>query len=1184
MSNRFLKELQRRVVVFDGAMGTSIQNRHLSADDFWGKEGCNELLVLSCPDVIRDIHASFLEVGCQVVETDTFGATPLVLAEYDLADKTYEINRRAAELAREVASDYNTPDRPRFVAGSMGPGTRLPSLGHISYDELRAHFREQVRGLMDGGADLLIVETCQDILQTKAALGAIFQEFSHRGREIPVIVSLTIETTGTMLVGTEPLAALTALEPFPLTAIGLNCATGPEMMSDHIRTLAAHSRLPVSCIPNAGLPENVGGKAVYRLQPEKMATHLKHFVEELGVQIVGGCCGTTPEHLRAVVEAVGEQAPRPRIPEWTPAASSLYTAIPLSINPPPVLIGERCNANGSKKFRQLLLAEDWEGMVQMAREQERGGSHMLDICVAYVGRDEKRDMREFLTRLRTAVKTPLMIDSTEVPVIEEALKLCGGRCIINSINLEDGEEKAGRILALCREYGAAVVALTIDEEGMAKTAERKVAIARRIYRLATERYDLRPEDLLFDPLTFTLGSGDEEFRRAGIETLQAIRRIKEELPGVKTMLGVSNISFGLAPAARHTLNSVFLHEAVQHGLDAAIVHASKIKPLYQIDEQVRQLCLDLIYDRRVFEEVEGGRRCTYDPLTELMAYFDTHRPDVSREASDFEQLSVEERLKRRIIDGNRIGLEKDLEEALEQYPPLEIINTILLEGMKVVGDLFGAGEMQLPFVLQSAEVMKAAVAYLEPHMERVEGQTKGTMVLATVKGDVHDIGKNLVDIILTNNGYTVINLGIKQPIDNILAAAREHAADAVGMSGLLVKSTAIMKENLEVMNERGIHMPVILGGAALNRRFVEEDLRTIYRGEVYYAQDAFEGLRLMDQLCGHAATEVPEERRTAEIRPEVKVRKAVLPGALRQKARARREREEVIRRDVPVPVPPFLGTEQVDFVDPATFFPYLNRNALYKGQWQIKQGNRTQKEYETFLREEIDPVLNRLIMEARQKRLLEPRVVYGFYPVQSEGNRLYVYRLKGMADAEALDPNNWPAFAELTPDDLEVWQVFDFPRQTKGNRRCISDFFRSVESGELDVLGVQLVTVGEKASVHAQALFEANRYQEYLYFHGFSVEMAEALAEYWHKRMRELLDIDEDDAPEIEKLFSQGYRGSRYSFGYPACPNLEDHRQLFAIMRPERIGVRLTEEWQLVPEQSTSAIVVHHPQARYFNV
>ncbi len=1175
----FLDTLKERIVVFDGAMGTNIQAQNLTPDDFGGLDGCNEYLVATKPEAIEKVHAGFLEVGCDVVETDSFGSTSVVLAEYGIADRAYELNLKAAQLAKRVASDFSTKDKPRWVAGSMGPTTKLPSLGHISFADMKAAYAEQARGLIDGGADMLIVETCQDLLQTKAALIAIFDCFEEIKRRIPVIAQVTIEAFGTMLMGTEIGAALTALEPFPVDVFGMNCATGPQQMAENVRFLCQNSVFPVSVIPNAGIPENVGGRAHYKETPESLARELGHFARDLGVSIVGGCCGTTPSHLRAVIEAVKEITPRRREVEGVPAASSIFIQQPYRQQSSFLIVGERVNASGSKKMRELLTSEDWDGLVSLAREQEREGAHVLDVNVDYVGRDGVCDMHELASRLVTNVKIPLVFDSTEWQKMEAGLQHAGGKCILNSTNYEDGEPRFRKVIQLAKRYGAGVVIGTIDEQGMARTAAGKFQIAKRAYEQATKELGFPAFDIFFDPLALPISTGIEEDRRNALETIEGLRRIKAELKGSFTILGVSNISFGLTPAARVALNSVFLHDAVEAGLDAAIVNASKIVPLNRIDERQREVARELIYDRRRFE----GDVCAYDPLAEFTKLFAGVKAKSSKKEA--RGATVEERLKNHIIDGEKIGLEENLKLALEKYSALDIINNILLDGMKVVGELFGSGQMQLPFVLQSAEAMKAAVRFLEPFMEKKGGATaKGTMVLATVKGDVHDIGKNLVDIILTNNGYRVINLGIKQPIENILSAYTENQADAIGMSGLLVKSTLIMKENLEVLNERGITVPVVLGGAALTRRYVEDDLKSLYKGRLFYARDAFAGLHTMDKLTavsrdGRAATAQAESagaRAGEAIRlavseieepvaeeAKISLRKAPMPkGTVKLSGKAARANRSDVSTDVAIPRPPFYGSRVVEDISLDDVFAYINETALFKGQWQFKQGRKPADEYRTFVAEHVRPVYDELKDRCRREGLLVARVVYGYFPCQSSGNDLIVY------DADVK--------TERTR--------FTFPRQPSGKRLCLADYFAAVDSGRTDIVAFHLVTVGRRASEYSRELFAGDNYTDYLYFHGLSVESAEALAELWHKRIREELGIAGRDAKDLNALFRQGYQGSRYSFGYPACPNLEDQAKLFELLDPSRIDVELTEEFQLDPEQSTSAIIVHHPEARYFSI
>jgi 5-methyltetrahydrofolate--homocysteine methyltransferase len=1167
MSN-LLETAKERIVVFDGAMGTNLQVQNLTLDDFGGPrfEGCNENLLVTRPDAVEKVHAGFLDVGCDVIETNSFNGTPVDFAEYDIADKAYDMNVLAARLAKRVASDYSTKGKPRWVAGSMGPGRKLPTLGHISFAELRDAYSVQVRGLLDGGVDLLIVETCQDLLQTKAALSAIFAHFAETKRRVPVFAQVTIEVFGTMLNGTEISAALTALSPFPVDVIGMNCGTGPKHMTESIRYICENSPLPVSVLPNAGLPSVVEGKMHYDETPESFTAQLVHFANDFGANFVGGCCGTTPAHLRLVVEAMQHITPKERHAKTLPAASSIYIQQPYVQDASFLIVGERVNASGSKKMRDLLNAEDWDGLVALGKEQEREGAHILDVNVDFVGRNGESDMHALASRLVTNVKIPLMFDSTEWQKMEAGLQHAGGKCILNSTNYEDGVPRFVKVINLAKTYGASVVIGTIDEDGMARMSEGKLGIATRAYEQATKELGLPASDIFFDPLALPISTGIEEDRRNALETVEAIKRIKAELPGAFTILGVSNISFGLSPASRVVLNSVFLHDAVEAGLDAAIVNASKIEPLNRIGEQELKVARELIYDQRRFE----GDVCVYDPLTEFTKLFEGVKAKATKKASKGE--TVEERLKNHIIDGEKIGLEDELRLGLEKHPALDIINNILLEGMKVVGELFGSGQMQLPFVLQSAEAMKAAVRFLEPFMEKKGGATaKGTMVLATVKGDVHDIGKNLVDIILTNNGYKVHNLGIKQPIEAILQAYNEYGADAIGMSGLLVKSTLIMKENLELMNERGVDVPVVLGGAALTRRYVEDDLKPLYHGQLFYARDAFAGLHTMDQLVDDTDGERKAQEAAAGLAPDAADDSEDLIGeeaklGVRKTARPRKGGGDTthtlrsdVSRDVPIPQAPFYGSRVVENISLADLFSFINETALFKGQWQFKQGRMPLEQYQTLVREKVRPIYQELKRRATQEKLLIPKVVYGYYQCQSEGNDLIVY-----------------------DKDREV--RFTFPRQPAGKHLCLADFFASRESGRMDTVAFHLVTVGRRASVYSHELFKSDNYSDYLYFHGLSVESAEALAELWHKRIREELGIAGADSPDLSRLFRQDYQGARYSFGYPACPRLEDQEKLFTLLDPARIDVELSEEFQLEPEQSTSAIIVHHPEAKYFSI
>jgi len=1157
--SRFLKTLAERVVIYDGAMGTNIQFRNPTADDFWGKEGCNELLVLSRPDIIRDIHASFLSVGCDVVETDTFGATRVVLGEYDLADKVAEINLAAVKIAREVAEQFSTRDKPRFVAGSIGPTTKLPSLGHIRFDDMVSLYLEQAQALLEGGVDVLLIETSQDLLQAKAALVGVFDAIAKAGKRIPVTVQVTLEATGTMLLGTEIGAALTALEPFDVDVIGLNCATGPAEMNDAVRYLGANSTKQVSVLPNAGLPQNEGGRAVYKLRPEELASYHKHFVKDYGVRIVGGCCGTTPEHLKAVVETVGGLEPAKREVNPVAAAASAYTMVPLDLEPKPLIVAEEMNTTTRvEHFRNLVRGKKYDDILALAKKLVAQGSHMLDLCCAIVGEDEKDYITSILEKVATRVPAPILVDSTEADVVEEALKRIPGKPIINSINLEDGEKRTAKVLPMAKRFGAAVIALTIDEEGMALTAEKKTAIAKRIYELATQKYGVRPVDLIFDALTLPISTGQEEYRTAGIETLQAIKRIKSELPAVKTILGVSNISFGLDVYPRRVLNSVFLHEAVDHGLDMAIVNYSKVYPLYKIPHEEVELARKLIYR----DPADG------DPLQRYMEHFaGTKGKAEAATTAHVETLAVEDKLKFAIIQGekavgdgeHRRTLEQLLEEALAQYTPLDLINTVLLDGMKTVGDLFGARKMQLPSVLDSASVMKQAVAYLEPKMEKKTGSQKGTIVLATVKGDVHDIGKNLVDIILTNNGFRVVNLGIKQPGDTIIKAALEHKADAIGLSGLLVKSTLEMKYVIQDLERQQLQFPVICGGAALTRKYVEDDLRREYSSAVFYADDAFSGLHLMEDLStpdGRRQTRLEEGRTVKEYSKAAAVDEETGPVFT--------ERSPVVADAPNIPVAPFWGVRVRTDFDLREIFPYINETALYKNQWQLKTAS--QEDYLRLVEEKFRPIRKQLEEEVIRSRWFEAKAVYGYFPAQSEANDVIVYEpTEGVPSSELLR--------------------FTFPRQKEGRKLSIADFFAPKNSGKMDVIGLSLVTIGGAASQETQRLFESGEYTKYLYLHGLSVETAEALAEYLHKKMREEWGIAGDDSAHIRDLFHQKYRGSRYSFGYPACPNLEDQAKLFRLLHPEEtVGVRLTSGFLLEPEQSTSAIVAHHPSAKYFVV
>jgi len=1159
MSRESLRQaLQNRVVVADGAMGTMLQAANPSLTDFEGHEGCNEILNVSRPDIVTSVHRSYLEAGVDAIETNTFGANFANLAEYGIESRIYELSRAGAQLARNVADEFQEDGRPRFVLGSIGPGTKLPTLGHTTYQNLKSAYFENARGLIDGGVDALLIETSQDLLQVKAAINGSRKAISGVARDVVLIAQVTVETTGTMLLGSEIGAALNAISSLCVDLIGLNCATGPAEMSEHLRYLSKYSQMGISVMPNAGLPVLGANGASYPLTPQELASSLVEFVKNYGVTLIGGCCGTTPSHMQAVVSATRELTLKERVSTVERGASSLYQFVPFRQDNAYLAIGERTNANGSKAFREALLKDDWQSCVEIARDQIRDGAHMLDLSVDYVGRNGPADMREIASRLATTSTLPIMLDSTEPGVIQAGLEELGGRCIINSVNFEDGdgpESRFARIMPIVKEHGAAVVALTIDEEGQARTKGWKLKVATRLIEDLTKKWGLNVGDILIDCLTFPIATGQEETRKDGVETLAAIRELKKLYPEVQTTLGVSNISFGINPAARIVLNSVFLSEAIKNGLDSAIVHPSKITPIARIDDEVLQVALDLIYDKRIFDDTGV---CTYDPLQRFLQLFEGVEASSNKlsRAAELAALPLEERLQRRIIDGEKVGLSEDLTAAMATgISALTIINDYLLAGMKIVGELFGSGQMQLPFVLQSAEVMKEAVAFLEPSMEKSDSEGRGKILLATVKGDVHDIGKNLVDIILTNNGYTTVNIGIKQTINQIIDSAESENVDVIGMSGLLVKSTVIMKENLEELSQRGLNQkwPVILGGAALTRAFVEDDLASEFDGTVRYAKDAFEGLTLMDTLMGIKKGDP----------------NSVLPPLKKRLTSKRSQADEMIidtrRSDVAVDVaigqPPFFGSRVIKGIPLSDYSGMLDERALYMGQWGLKGAR---GEYEKMVEHEGRPRLRSLLNDAQAHGWLNAAVVYGYFPCYSEGNDLVIVHHDG--------------------DRKGTERVrFTFPRQSRDRRLCLSDFYAPKDSGKMDVVAFHIVTMGSSVSDATAELFKKNLYREYLELHGLSVQLTEALAEHWHARIRAELGFADEDSGILSEILDQGYRGSRYSFGYPACPDLSQQVQLCELLEPERIGVNLSEEFQLHPEQSTSAIISMHPEAKYFN-
>lgn len=1149
----YLRELDKRVLIFDGAMGTMLQLQNLTAADFGGERylGCNDYLTLSSPQTVSVIHKAYLEAGADVVETDSFRANRLTLADYDLADKTHDINFAAAQIARKAADEYSTPERPRFVAGSIGPSGKListndPEMSNISYDELVDIFREQARGLIQGGADLLLIETSNDILEVKATIHGIHLAFEDEGVRLPIQAQVTLDVNGKMLLGTDITAVLSILEGMGVNLVGLNCSTGPEHMRGAISYLSEHSQLPISCIPNAGLPMNVDGEAVYPMQAEEFSSALTEYVTRYGIRVVGGCCGTTPAHIQALSQKIANITPAEKEPETFASLASSVQAVAIEQEPAPFMIGERLNAQGSRAFKRLLMAEDYDGMLQIARDQVDFGAHALDVSVAVTERNDEADMmRRLVKRLTLEVPVPLVIDTTEPDVVEVALQTAPGRCLINSTNFEAGDARPRRILALARQHSAAVMALTIDEEGMAKTAERKLEIARRLVKLAAE-YDLHPEDIVIDDLTFTLSTGEEIYRDSAIQTLEGIRLIKQELPGVHTSLGVSNVSFGFSPASRKVLNSVFLHHAVEAGLDMAIVNPAQVKPYAEIPANERELAENLIFDR------------SDAALPDFIAYFDSvviSEDDQAAKTDPFEGLNNSERLFQKVLRRHKAGIEDDIDAILAENAEqpqgqvaVKILNEVLLPAMKEVGDRFGAGDLILPFVLQSAEVMKKAVSHLENYLDKQEGLSKGKLVLATVFGDVHDIGKNLVRTILSNNGYEVVDLGKQVPMETIISAAIKEKASAIGLSALLVSTSKQMALIINELQRRELDIPVLIGGAAINPAFGRRILRTesgeYYRGGVYYCKDAFEGLNVMDQLSDPTRREAllaavkekadqefgkkkPERPASSPERLSTVIPAAVIPEVTKWGAR--------VVRNLPLP----------------TVATHLDLKSLYRMNWG---GTGLKGEEWEKMQAEFDIRRLRMLARASKEGWYKPQAVYGYWPAASEGDDLIVF-----------DPQS-------IGKDLRELTRFTFPRQPAGKQLCLADYFMPLSSGVLDVVALQVVTVGKEATERFEALDAAGEYSEGFFFHGLAVQLAEATADYLHKQIRRELNL----TPE---------QGLRYSWGYPSIPELEDHRKVFDLLpAEEELGMSLTSAYQLVPEQSTAAIILHHPDAQYFNV
>ncbi|SFV74536.1 5-methyltetrahydrofolate--homocysteine methyltransferase [hydrothermal vent metagenome] len=1136
-----LETIKTRPLIIDGAMGTQLQQREdkIPPEAWEGNEGCNELLNVTCPEVLNSIFSAYLTAGADFITTNTFGAFSWVLDEYGIGERAYELAYAGAKLVKEKCQEFSTPTHPRFCLGSIGPGTKLPSLGHITYDAMYEGYLETAKALIDGGVDVFLLETCQDPLQIKAALHATQKANEERKTQIPVMVSVTIELSGTMLIGTDATTIATIMEPFDILSLGFNCGTGPEQVLKHVKTLSEVWHKPISVHSNAGLPQNRGGYTYYPMGPKEFVEHQSKFLEYDGVSFLGGCCGTTPQHIRGLVDNLTSITPKPPSGSHPTSIASLFHTVPLMQKPAPLLVGERSNATGSKAFRELILAEDYEGTLSVAQQQVRAGAHVLDVNVGFAGRDETKDMNAVMQMYNQKISIPLMPDSTQVKGLEVALKNIGGKPILNSVNLEDGEEKFDQVCALAKKFGASLVCLTIDEEGMAKTVEKKLAVADRIIELATKRHNIKKEDLVFDVLTFTLGSGDEEYLDAGINTIEAIRQLRQKHPEVGAILGLSNISFGLDKDARPYLNSMFLHHCVEAGLTSVIINVKHIIPINKISQEEQEVCNNLIFNK------------TPDALFEFIEYFSTkEKVDTQTEDDEYQKMSDEEKIAKLLMDGDKERMIPLVEEVRHKIAPEKIVNEILIDAMKVIGDLFGSGQMQLPFVLQSAETMKKTVDYLNPYLPKVEKTVDTTLVLGTVKGDVHDVGKNLVDIILSNNGYKVQNLGIKVEIEDFIKTLDEGHVSALGMSGLLVKSTQVMKENLEILQEKGIKIPILLGGAALTRKFIDEFCRPLYDGPIFYCKDAFDGVTAMSRIeAGNFDTDLhPKEKEDIVIKEK---KKYTIPPLSEIKMPS---------RDIKIPNPPFWGRRELKLAkhQREMAFDWINHKLLFKSRWGYSSKGLSKEAYQKQLDEVVWPAYEKLKKRFLDENLFEPTILYGYWKCRSDDTNL-----------------------NILDDDGNIIQTFHFPRQTKPPFRAISDFFHSDKD---DVVALTCVSAGPKISEVEKAIYEAGNYTEYYQFHGLGVELAEALAEIAHKQIRLDLNISENEGSKLSDVQMNRYQGTRYSFGYAACPDLELNRPLFDLLKPEEFGITLSETFQIHPEQSTSAIVVYHPEASYFNI